>query len=294
MRLSEICVRRPVFAFMLILFLVVLGVFSFFDLGVDLFPRSDPASVYVRVRLPGATPEEVVSQVMLPLEESIASVSGIDEMRGLVTEGGGFLAVTFVLDRDIGEAAEDVREKVQAALRQLPPNLLPPSVQKADPDSDPVISIALSGNRPVRELTEIADKQLRRALETVDGVGGVEINGGRYRQINVYMDLDKLNAYGLSAQDIQRAVQTENIEAPGGRIVRGPTELGVRTLGRVEHIEEFNNIIIKSVGGAPVHIRDIGYAEDGMAEKRSFAYYQHKPAVILDVRRQTGMNTVKV
>ena len=294
MRLSEICVQRPVFAFMLILFLVVLGVFSFVDLGVDLFPRTDPATVNVRVRLPGASPEEVTSQVILPVEESIAAVSGIDELRAMVTEGSGNIIVTFTLDRNIGEAAEDVREKVSQAMRKLPPNVLPPTVAKSDPDSDPVITLAVSGNRPVRELTEIADKQLRRAIETVDGVGGVDINGGRYRQVNLFMDLDKLNAYRLSAQDVNQAVQTENIEAPGGRIVRGPSELGVRTMGRIENVADFSNIILKNVNGAPIRLRDVGYAEDGMAEKRSFAYYNFKPAVLLDVRRQTGTNVVKV
>jgi hydrophobic/amphiphilic exporter-1 (mainly G- bacteria), HAE1 family len=279
---------------MLILFLVVLGVFSFMDLGVDLFPRTDPATVTVRVQLPGASPEEVTSQVILPLEESIAAISGIDEMRAMVTEGSGNIIITFVLERDIGEASEDVREKVSQAMRKLPPNVLPPTVAKSDPDSDPVITMAVSGNRPVRELTEIADKQIRRAIETVDGVGGVDIAGGRYRQINLYMDLDKLNAYNLSAQDVERAIQTENVETPGGRVVRGPNELGVRTLGRVERVQEFGNIIVKNVGGAPIRVRDVAYAEDGMAEERTFAYYKFKPAVLLDVRRQIGTNTVKV
>ena len=294
MRLSEICVQRPVFAFMLIMFLVVLGLFSFFDLGVDLFPRSDPATVYVRVQLPGASPEEVTSQVIMPLEEAIASVSGIDEMRAMVNEGSGSVIVTFVLERDIGEAAEDVREKVQGAMRQLPPNVLPPTVQKADPDSDPVLTMAISGDRSTRELTEIADKQIRRALETVDGVAGVDVNGGQLRQINVFLDINKLSAYSLTAQDVERAIRAENIETPGGRIVRGPSEVGVRTLGRVEEVAQFNDIIVKNVAGAPIRIRDVGYVEDGMAERRTFAHYQGKPAVIMEVRRQTGTNTVEV
>lgn len=294
MRLSEICVNRPVFAFMLILFLVVLGVFSFFRLGIDLFPRSDPATVYVRVRLPGAAPEEVTSQVVLPLEEAIASVSGIDEMRAIVTEGNAGLIITFQLERNIAEATEDVREKVSGAMRDLPPNVLPPVVQKADPDSDPVITVAVSGQRSTRELTEIADKQIRRAVETVDGVGGVDISGGRLRQINVFLDLNKLSGFGVTAQDVERALRTENVETPGGRIVRGPSELGVRTLGRVETVDQFNDIIVKSVGGAPVRVRDLGYVEDGMQEKRSFAFYQGKPGVVLEVRRQTGTNTVQV
>ena len=294
MSLSEICVRRPVFAFMLIMFLVTLGVFSFLDLGVDLFPKTDPASVYVRVRLPGASPEEVVSQIILPLEETVASVSGIDEIRAMVSEGGGFLMVTFVLERDISSAVEDVREKVSAAMRKLPPNVLPPTVAKMDPDNDPIVTLAVHGQRPVRELTEIADKQVRRALETIDGVGTMDVIGGQLRQINVFLDIDKMNAYNLSAQEVERSLRTENVETPGGRIVRGAAEMGVRTMGRLDHVSEFGAIIVKNVAGAPIRVRDVGHTEDSFAERRSFASYQGQPAVILEVRRQVGTNTVKV
>ena len=203
--------------------------------------------------------------------------------------------VTFVLERDIGEAAEDVREKVSGPCASCRRTSCRPLCKNPIRTREPVITLAVSGNRPIRELTEIADKQIRRAMETVDGVGerGHQ-RRAQTRQINVFLDLDKLNAYNLSAQDVERAVRTENIETPGGRIVRGAPEMGVRTMGRVEHVDEFNNIIVKNVGGAPIRLRDVGYAEDGMAEKRTFAYYQGKPAVILDVRRQTGTNTVKV
>jgi hydrophobic/amphiphilic exporter-1 (mainly G- bacteria), HAE1 family len=292
--LSEICVRRPVFAFMLIMFLVTLGVFSFLDLGVDLFPRTDPATVYVRVRLPGASPEEVVSQIVLPLEETVASVSGIEELRAMVSEGGASIIVTFVLERDIAGAVEDVREKVSAAMRKLPPNVLPPTVAKSDPDNDAIVTLAVHGQRPVRELTEVADKQVRRALETIDGVGSMDVVGGQLRQINVFLDIDKLNAYNLSAQEVERAIRTENVETPGGRIVRGTAEMGVRTMGRLDHVSEFGAIIVKNVGGAPIRVRDVGFAEDSFAERRSFAMYQGQPAVILEIRRQIGMNTVKV
>lgn len=294
MRLSEICVQRPVFAFMLIMFLVVMGFFSFVDLGVDLFPRTDPATVYVNFKLPGASPEEVVSQVVMPLEEAVSSVSGIDELRAVVSEGGGFVIVTFTLEKDINEAVDDVREKVSSAVRQMPQNVLPPVVRKADPDSDPVVSVALSGDVSLRELTEVADKIVRRDIETVDGVASADIYGGRTRQINMMLDLNKLNGYNLTAQEVERAIQTENVESPGGRIVRGPSELGVRTMGRVETVEQFNNIIVKNANGVPIRLKDVGYAEDGMAEKRTFAYYQGKPAVLIDIKRQTGTNTVKV
>ncbi len=294
MKLSEICVRRPVFAFMLIMFLVVMGIFSFRQLGVDLFPKSDAATCYVKVQLPGASPEEVVSQVVLPLEESIAAVSGIDELRAIVAEGNANIIVTFVLERDINEATNDVREKVSAAMRQLPPNVLPPTVAKADPDNDPVLTLAVSGNRSVRELTEIADKQVRRSLEAVDGVASVDMSGMLKRQVNVMLDLDKLNAYHLTPQDVQAALIAENVEAPGGRIVRGLSEVGVRTMGRLDEVPEFGGIIVKNVNGAPIRVHDLGYAEDGTTEHRSFAFFQGKPAIVLDVRRQTGVNTVDV
>lgn len=294
MRLTEICVQRPVFAFMLILFLAVMGLFSFFDLGVDLFPKTDPATVFINTRLPGASPEEMVSQVVMPLEEAVSAISGIDELRAMVTEGSSNLIVTFTLDKDISEAVEEVREKAAGAVRRMPPNVLPPVVRKADPDSDPVVTMALSGEASVRELTEVADKIVRRALETVDGVASVSISGGRKRQISILLDINKLNGYNLSAQDVERAVRSENVEAPGGRIIRGPQEVGVRTMGRVEQVEQFNNIIVKNVNGVPIRVRDVGVVEDGMAERRSFAYYQGQPAVMLDITRQTGTNTVKV
>ena len=279
---------------MLIMFLVVMGLFSFFGLGVDLFPQSDPATVYVRLRLPGASPEEMVSQVVLPVEESVAAVAGIEELRAYVLEGSANVMLTFALERSISDAVEDVREKVSAAMRRLPPNMLPPVVLKADFDREPVVQLIVSGSRPIRELTEIADKQIRRAIETVDGVAGVDISGSRPRQINVFMDMNKLVGYRLTAQDVESAVRSENIEMPGGRIVRGQTEVGVRTMGRVGSIADFNDIIIKNTGGAPVRLRDIGYVEDGMAEKRNFAYLKGQVAVGMDIQRQTGMNTVKV
>ena len=279
---------------MLIMFLVVMGVFSFMDLGVDLFPRTDPATVYVRFTLPGASPEEVVSQVVMPVEESVSAVSGIDELRAVISEGGGFIVVTFVLEKDINEAVDEVREKVSGAVRSMPQNIQPPIVQKADPDSDPVVTLALSGNVNVRELTEVADKVVRRNFETVDGVASADISGGRSRQINIMLDLNKMNGYNLTAQEVESAIKAENVEAPGGRIVRGPQELGVRTMGRIQTLEQFGSIIVKNAKGVPVRVRDIGFAEDGMAERRSFSYYQGKPAVMVEVRRQTGTNTVKV
>ncbi len=294
MTISELSVRRPVFALMLISFLVVLGVFSFRDLGVDLFPRSDPATVNISITLPGATPEEMATQVVLPIEEAVNTISGLDELSSQMSEGSARITCTFVLERDIESAAQDVREKVSGALRNLPPNIFPPVIQKADPDSAPVLTISVVSDKNIRETTEIAEKQIERVLETVDGVGTVTITGGRSRQIRLYADAEKLNAYGITITQFQRAIQNENVEIPGGRIVRGSSEVGVRTLGRVDAVSQFGDIIVANVNGSPIRIHDVGRVEDTFAEPNTWNMVEGKEGVRLDVRRQSGTNTVAI
>jgi hydrophobic/amphiphilic exporter-1 (mainly G- bacteria), HAE1 family len=294
MSLTDVCVKRPVFAVMLISFLLVLGIFSFRELGVDLFPRTDPATVTVNVQLPGATAEEVSTQLILPLEEAISSVSGLDEMTSEATEGNARIACKFVLERDTEGAAQDVREKVAAAIKLLPPNIYPPTITKDDPDSDPVLSLLIAGGANLRETTEIADKQIKRALETVTGVGEVNLTGGRIRQIRVFADAERLNAYGITITQLEAAIQNQNVEVPGGVIRRGPSEMGVRTLGRVEAAGEFNDVIVADNGGTPIRVRDVGRAEDSYAEPTTWNMIRGKEAVVLDVRRQTGTNTLQV
>ncbi|HSQ19625.1 MAG TPA: efflux RND transporter permease subunit, partial [Blastocatellia bacterium] len=279
---------------MLITFLVVLGVFSFRDLGVDLFPKADPATVTINVRLPGATSEEVTTQVVLPLEEAVSTISGLDELNSMASEGTARITCKFLLEREIESAAQDVREKVAGAIRALPPNILPPIIQKADPDSDPVISLVVAGDKNLRETTEIADKEIKRVLETVDGVGEVSMTGGRERQIRVFADAERLNAHGITISQLQRAIQSENVEIPGGRIIRGDSELGIRTLGRIDAISEFGDIIVANVNGTPIRVSDVGRVEDSFAEPRTWNMIEGKQSVSLDVRRQSGTNTVKI
>jgi HAE1 family hydrophobic/amphiphilic exporter-1 len=292
MKIAELCVRRPVFAVMLISFLVVLGAFSFRDLGVDLFPKADPAVVTVTVSVKGATPEEVNTQVIVPLEEAISSVSGIDEMTSQATEGNARITCKFNLERNINGAAQDVREKVAAAVHLLPTNIDPPVITKVDPDSDPVLTMLVGGSGSLRETTEIADKQVRRALETVAGVGAVNLTGGRLRQIRVFADAEKLNGFGITIKQLEAAIQDENVEVPGGTVRQGDTELGMRTLGRLESPAQFNDIIVANVNGAPIHLKDVGRVEDSYPENTSWNWVHGKEAVVLSVQRQFGANTL--
>jgi HAE1 family hydrophobic/amphiphilic exporter-1 len=294
--LSELCVKRPVFATMLVMSLVVLGIFSFRDLGVDLFPRADPATVNVSLQLPGASPDEMATSVVEPMEETLSSISGIDEMQSMrIAEGKAQITIKFVLERDINDAANDVREKVSAAIRNVPPQLLPPVITKVDPDSDPVMSVVLSSDSmSLRTLTEIADKQVKRAIETVSGVGEVDLGGGRAREIHIVVDIEKLNAYGLSMLDVRDAVVNENIEIPGGTVEQGKGELLLRTLGRIDATSDFNNIVIATKNGTPIRVSDIGYAEDTTERPTQAVWLGPSQAVILDIKRAMGENTIGV
>ena len=294
MTLAEVCVRRPVFTTMLIMFLVVLGVFSFLDLGVDLFPKADPPIVSVRIRLPGASPDEMTSQVILPVEEQLSSVSGLDELEIMVMDGSARITCRFVLDRKMEDAAQDVREKMALAMGKLPPNVEPPVITKADPESDPILTLVVGGPRSLREITEISDKQIKRTLQTVDGVAAIDIVGGRDREIQILLDAEKLNSHRITVNQVARALENENIEAPGGRLFQGTEELAVRTMGRFDVVREFSDLIVSSAAGAPIKVSDLGRVEDTYKEPRSFARLDGKPAVTLQIRRQAGTNTVKV
>ncbi|HWT44535.1 MAG TPA: efflux RND transporter permease subunit [Vicinamibacterales bacterium] len=294
MSIASFCVKRPVFTTMLVTLFVVTGIFSFRDLSVDLLPKADPATVAVNMSLPGASPDELNSAVAEPTEQALSSIAGIDEMNTTIREGSVRITIKFVLERDIDSAAQDVREKVATAIRDLPPELLPPVITKVDPDADPVLSFALSGPLPIRALTEMADKQISRAIETVDGVGDVTISGGRARQIRVTIDVEKLNAHNLTVQDVTNAIVSENVEVPGGRIEQGDAELTLRTLGRLESTDQFRNIVVATTNKVPIRLDDVATTEDTTEDATTGAFLDGNRAVVMDVRRQSGQNTVQV
>ena len=293
-KLAEICIRRPVFASMIVLSLVVVGAAGFFRLGVDRFPSVDLPTVSVRVGLPGAAPEEVESLVTQQLEEVINTVDGISELRSVSGQGSGFVIATFRLDRNLESAAQDVRDRVNTLGRRLPEDATPPVVQKFDNDSTPVLTVALSADRSLRELTELADKTVRVQLERIGGVGEVRVVGGLDRAINVWIDSDRLAAYQIPISAVRDALERQNADVPGGNVTTGKEELTLRTLGRFTNPRQFDELVIANVNGAPVKLRDIGRVEDGTKEQRSFSRLNGVPTVTLDIRRQSGANTVEV
>lgn len=293
-KLAEICIRRPVFATMIVLSLVVVGSASYFRLGVDRFPSVDLPTVSVRTNLPGASAEEVESLVTQQIEEVVNTVDGIDELRSISGQGTSIIIATFKLDRNLESAAQDVRDRVNSLGRNLPDDATPPIVQKFDNDSTPVITIALSGNRSIRELTEFADKTVRVQLERVGGVGEVRIVGGLNRAINIWVDAERLAAYQIPVTAVNSALDRQNADVPGGNVNTGREELVLRTLGRYTDPRAFEDLVIANVNGSPIRIRDVGRVEDGTKEQRSLARLNGVPTVTLEIRRQSGANTIDV
>jgi HAE1 family hydrophobic/amphiphilic exporter-1 len=293
-RLAEICVRRPVFTWVLVLSLVVVGVFAYGRLGVDRFPKIDLPFVTVSTVLVGAAPEEIETEVTDKIEEAVNTISGIDQLISISSEGVSQVVISFELEKNADVAAQEVRDRVNSVLRQLPRDAEPPVIEKIDPDAAPVLSLAVSAKAPIRDVTEFADKVLRRQLESVLGVGQVQLIGGRLRQINVIADPSRLSSLGLTAAEVSGALASQNVQLPGGRVEQGLRDLTLRTYGRVTTPEAFGDIVVTNRKGVPVRVSDVGRVEDGTEEAKTQANVNGEPAVVLQIRKQSGTNTIAV
>ncbi|MDT4897829.1 MAG: hydrophobic/amphiphilic exporter (mainly bacteria), family [Acidobacteriota bacterium] len=293
-KLAEICVRRPVFATMLILSLTVVGLFSYKSLGVDLFPKIDLPTITVTVVNPGASPQEIETEITDKVEGAVNTISGIDELRSTSVEGVSQVFITFLLDKNADVAAQEIRDKVDLVVPDLPDTAEQPIVQKLDTDAAPVLRIAISAPRSLREVTDVADKQIKERIESINGVGQVQIVGGRTREIQIWVDPDKLRSYNVTVAEVAAAIRSQNMEVPGGRIDEGTRELTVRTMGRIIDPSSFNDLVVATRGNYSVKVSDIGYIEDGAEEQRTQAMLNGQPAVTLVVSKQSGQNTVAV
>lgn len=293
-KLAEICIRRPIFASMLMLALVVIGIVSYVRLGVDRFPSVDLPTITVRTTLPGASPEEMETEVSQLVEEAVNTIEGIDELRSVSGPGFSNVIVTFNLDRDIDTAAQDVRDRVATVVSDLPEDADPPEIYKFDNDLTPVLTVALSGDRPLRELTELADKIVKVQLERSSGVGEVRLVGGLERAISIWIDASRLAAYRLPITAVRDALARQNADIPGGNVTAGPREQVLRTMGRLTDPRAFNDLVIATRNGAPLRVRDLGWAADDTKEQRSVARLNGIPTVTLEVRRQSGANSIAV
>jgi hydrophobic/amphiphilic exporter-1 (mainly G- bacteria), HAE1 family len=292
--LASISVRRPVFATVLILTIAVVGILGYSKLNVDRFPNVDFPIISIITTLPGAAPEEVETELTDKIEAAVNTLGGIEELRSVSTEGVSQVFVTFTLDKDVNIAAQDVRDHVSLVLPDLPDGTKPPVIGKLDPDAAPVLFVAMESQRPVRDLTELADHEVRQALESIQGVGQVSIVGGRKREIEVSVDPVKMRSAGISATEIQRAIISQNVTTPGGAIETGPQRLTFRVKGRISTVEGVGDVIIRNVDNHPILVRDVATVTDGQEEAETAALVNGKESVVLSIRKQSGENSVAV
>ena len=295
MKLAEISVKRPVFAIMMTLALIVLGAVSYEELGLDLMPKTDAPVVSVQVNLPGASAEEIETQLTKRIEEAVNTISGIDELRASSDQGNSRVTITFTLEREIESATQDVRDKLAQIVNQFPRDTRPMQITKMDPDAQPIFGFAVFGPRAPKEITEIAEKRVKQELETVKDVGSVGYNGERKREIQLMLNADRLNAYGLTVDQVRNAVQRQNVEIPGGQFTAGAADVAVRTMGRIRNVEDFNRIVLSyRADGSVITFGDVGQVVDSVQEVRSATRLSGTPAIGVQVRKQSGTNTIEV
>lgn len=292
--LAEICVHRPVFATVIVLFLTVVGGFSFFTLGVDRFPKIDLPTVSVRTSNPGAAPEEIESEITDVIEGALNTVPGVEEMKSTSSRGQSNVTLTFNLDKDPDVAYQEIQQKLSTITNRLPETADPPVAQKSDPDSQPVLQYVISAPRNVIELSDMVENLIQKRIESADGVGEVFMYGSRQRQVRISVNPERLRAYNIAVTDVANAVRSQNQEMPGGNLIEGPRTLGVRTMSKLTSIDQFNDIVIASRNGFPIQIKDIGRAEESGAEPSSAASLDGVQSVSLAVRKQAGANTIAV
>ena len=295
MSLSSISIRRPVLAIVLSLAILLFGGIGLSNLGVREYPSVDPPVISVSTNYRGASAEVVESQITEPLEAAVNSVEGIRTLTSVSRDGRSTLQVEFQLGEDLERAANDVRDRVFRTLGQLPPDVDPPSVAKADSDSPPIVMLTVrSDQRSLLELSRLADEIFVERLQTIPGVSRIDVWGDKSYAMRLWIDPMKLASYRLSPVDVRDAVRRENVELPAGRIEGQDVELAVRTMSRLQTPEEFGDLILKSEGGRIVRLRDVGRAEIGAQNERTVLKKNGIPMVAVVARPQPGANFVEI
>jgi hydrophobe/amphiphile efflux-1 (HAE1) family protein len=294
MKLADVSIQRPVFATMMILALIVLGLFSFYKLNVDLTPDVDIPVVTVTTVLPGAGPEQIETDVTKNVEDAVNPIGGVDHIQSVSQEGVSIVIIRFKLEIDGKSAAQEVREKVAAIRADLPTDIKDPVIQRFDPASQPILTLTISGERSEKEITTFTKDVIKKRLENVPGVGSVDLVGGAEREIQIEVDATRLRAYNLSVQEVIQSVGAANVEIPGGNLNQGPRQLLLRTMGKYTSVEDFNKVVVATPGGKVVYLSDVARVIDGVKERTSLARVNGKPAAGLSILKQSGSNTVRV
>lgn len=294
MKLADVSIKRPVFATMMIMSLIVLGLFSYIKLNVDLYPDVDIPYVVITTVLPGAGPEQIETDVTKIIEDAVNPVEGVDFIQSTSQENVSIVVIAFKLEINGKDAAQDVREKIAAVRADLPTDIEDPVIQRYDPASLPIMYLTVSGNMSDKDITTFTKDVVKKRLENIPGVGSVDLVGGAEREIQIEVDADRLRAYDISIQDVVMNVGAQNVEIPGGNVIDGSHQLLVRTMGKYKSVADFNKVIVATPMGKPVYLSDVAKVTDGVKEQTSLTRVNGKIAVGLNIIKQSGSNTVQV
>jgi multidrug efflux pump len=292
--ITEVCIRRPVLAWMLVVATVLFGLVAASRIGISQFPDVDFPTISVSVTWEGAAPEVVESEIVEPLEDALSQVEGIRSITSSARQGSANLSVELALERDVDLALQDVQTRIAQAQRRLPRDLDPPVVSKSNPEDQPIMWVGLSGPYPRQTLSDYARYRIRERLQRIPGVGEIILGGYLDRNIRIWLDSSRLDEHRLTVSDVTRAVQREHVELPAGRIETTGREVNVRVLGEALDLESFRNIVVANAAGAPVYLRDVSLIEDGFEDVRRVARVNGEPAQGLGIRKQRNANAVEV
>lgn len=294
MKLTEISIKRPVFATMLIMALVVLGLFSYMTLNVDEYPNVEMPVVAVTVLYPGASPEQVESKVTQEVEEAVNTVAGVEHITSTISEGSSTTVIQFTMETNSDTAAQSVRDKVSAIQASLPQDVKAPIISRFDPSDTPIMSLALTGNVSQRELTVIAEDIVTKRIKTANGVASAEVKGGVDREIRILLDSDKMSSYQLTVPEVLNSLRNENVDAPGGKVTDGRRETSLRAVGNMTSSEQFLNVPVGQRNGVQLYVKNIATVEDTTEDVTAITKLNNKPALGIDIMKQSGSNTVQV
>ncbi|MDP3275168.1 MAG: efflux RND transporter permease subunit [Deltaproteobacteria bacterium] len=292
--LAEVSVKRPVFTWVLALTMVVFGAVGLGSLGIDRYPDIQIPFVVITTQMPGAAPSQVEREVTDRIEEAVNSVSGLERLDSQSVEGASIVFASFVLDKDVTAAAQEVRDRVNRVLALLPQGARTPAVEGFNPNSAPVITLSLSGPRTARELSEIARTLVRRRLESTLGVGEVSLFGERARQAQITLSLARMESYGITATEVTRVLAVSNQEAPGGALLEGDRRVGLRVQARVDRVSQLTQLVVARREGLAVRLGDLATVSDGESRANSAAIYDGESIVAIAVKKRSGANTVAV
>ena len=294
MFLTDISLKRPIFTVVIIIALIAIGAVSFIGLPINDLPEVDTPVVTVTVIQPGASPDQIESKVTKKVEDAVGQISGVDHINSTVRDSASVTVVEFVLEKPSDEAVQDIRDKLGAIRGDLPQEIEEPVIAKYDINAQPILSLAVTGSLSDRSISKIVEDTISKKLATVKGVGAVSVSGDQRREIQIQLDKEKMNSFGITPAEVIGSLQADNLDIPSGRVSDANNEITLQTSGSIKKVEDFGGILVGKRGGNEIHIRDIAAVADGIKEMDSMSLYNGNNAVGIDIIKQSGTNTTEV